>query len=192
LEIVLFPHPTLRHKCKSIKRVDAELARAVRAMFDLMYAAKGIGLAANQVDLPLRLFIANLSGNPNEGEELVFLNPVISHPKGSEESDEGCLSFPELYGPVKRPKEVTVNAYNLKGEEFRARVNGMLARVTQHEADHLDGVLFTDRMSATAKAQVQSVLDEFEINFLSRRRVGEIPDDATIAARLTRWEQRYC
>jgi peptide deformylase len=192
LQIVLFPHPTLRHKSKSIKRVNAELARTVREMFDLMYASKGIGLAANQVDLPLRLFIANLSGNPDEGEELVFLNPVISHPKGSEEAEEGCLSFPELYGPVTRPKEVTVNAYNLKGEEFRAKVNGMLARVAQHETDHLDGVLFTDRMSATAKAKVQPVLDEFEINFHSRRRVGEIPDDATIAARLAQWEQRYC
>jgi len=166
--------------------------RIVREMFELMYATNGIGLAANQVDLPLRMFIANLSGKAGEGEELVFINPVLSNPKGSEEAEEGCLSFPELYGPVKRPKQITVNAYNLKGEELQARLEGMLARVVQHETDHLDGVVFPDRMSATASAQVQPILEEFELNFQSRRRTGEIPADDVIAERLKQWEQKYC
>ena len=120
LKVVPFPHPTLRHKSKPIRRVDADLVRMVREMFTLMYSSNGIGLAANQVDLPLRLFIVNLSAKANEGEELVFINPVLSKPKGNEESEEGCLSFPELYGPVTRPKQITVQAYNLKGEEIRA------------------------------------------------------------------------
>ena len=192
LEIVHYPHPTLRHESKPVKRVDGDLARTVRDMFQLMYASGGIGLAANQVDLPLRLFVANLAAAPDDGEELVFINPVITRPKGTEEAEEGCLSFPELYGPVKRPKQVTVDAYNLKGEQIKAELTGMLARVVQHETDHLDGVLFTDRMSATAKAQVQPVLEEFELAFANRRRTGEIPSDQELAARLAQWEQRYC
>lgn len=192
LAVVHYPHPTLRHESKPIKRVDGELARTIQDMLRLMYASGGIGLAANQVDLPLRLFVANLGAAPDEGEEMVFLNPVITRPKGTEESEEGCLSFPELYGPVKRPKQVTVNAYNLKGEEIKVELTGMLARVVQHETDHLDGVLFTDRMSATAKAQVQPMLEEFELAFANRRRTGEIPNDEELATRLAQWEERYC
>jgi peptide deformylase len=143
LQILTYPHPTLRRVSKPLKRVDADLRKTIREMFDLMYAAKGIGLAANQVDLPLRLFIVNLESNPETGEELVFLNPVISRPRGgAEEAEEGCLSLPGLYGPVIRPKEVRINAYNLSGQEFEADVSGLFARCVQHELDHLDGVLF--------------------------------------------------
>ncbi len=191
LNVVPFPHPTLRHKSKPVRRVDAELVRMIREMFTLMYASNGIGLAANQVDLPLRLFIVNLSAKLGEGEELVFINPVLSKPKGNEESEEGCLSFPELYGPVTRPKQITVQAYNLQGEEIRASLNGMLARVVQHEYDHLDGVLFVDRMSPTARAQVQPTLNEFELSFRALRQTGAMPDDAAIASRLAQFEQRY-
>lgn len=192
LKIVHYPHPTLRRKSKPIRRVDADLHRVIREMFELMYASNGIGLAANQVDLPLRLFVVNLAAKPDEGEELVFLNPVISQPKGNEEAEEGCLSLPELYGPVRRPKQVTVQAYNLKGEEIRATLNGMLSRVVQHENDHLDGVLFPDRMTATALADAQPALDEFELIFGNRRERGEIPSDETIALHLKLWEDRYC
>lgn len=191
LNVVPYPHPTLRHKSKPIRRVDAELVRVVRAMFDLMYASNGIGLAANQVDLPLRLFIVNLSAKAGEGEELVFINPVLSKPKGNEESEEGCLSFPELYGPVTRPKQISVQAYNLQGEEIRANLNGMLARVVQHEFDHLDGVVFVDRMSPTARAKAQPMLDEFELSYRALRQTGAMPSDDEIAERLAHWEQRY-
>jgi len=192
LQVVQYPHPALRHKSKPIKRVDADLHRIIREMFALMYASNGIGLAANQVDLPLRLFIVNLAAKPDEGEELVFLNPVISQPKGNEESEEGCLSFPQLYGPVRRPKQVTVQAYNIKGEQIQATLNGMLSRVVQHEKDHLDGVLFTDRMTATALADVRPALDEFELVYNNRRQRGEIPGDEQIAQRLRLWEDKYC
>src|SRR5688500_15974234 len=119
MQIITYPHPTLRHVSKPIRRVDAELRQLVREMFGLMYAAKGIGLAANQVDLPVRLFIVNLSGKEGEGEEQVFINPVVSSPKGSDEAEEGCLSLPGLYGQVIRPKTVRVNAYNLSGQEIQ-------------------------------------------------------------------------
>jgi len=161
-------------------------------MFDLMYTSRGIGLAANQVDIPLRFFVANLEADPENGEELVFINPVISRPKGQEECEEGCLSFPELYSPVRRPKRVHVSAYNLDGKEIEVDLDGLLARAVQHEADHLDGVLFIDRMSATTKLDVQSTLDEFEAEFRSRRTTGEIPSDEQISARLEEWEGKYC
>lgn len=192
MQIVTYPHPTLRHKSLPIRRVDADLRKLVGTMFDLMYAARGVGLAANQVDLPIRLFIVNLEAKAGAGEELVFINPVISRAKGLEEKEEGCLSLPELYGPVKRPKQVRVNAYGLDGQEFQADLTGLFARVVQHELDHLDGVLFVDRMSETNRLEIIDELDEFETEFVSQRSAGGIPSDDVIAQRLAEWEQKYC
>jgi len=192
LRIVNFPHPTLRHKSKPVKRVDAELRKTIRRMFELMYEAKGVGLAANQVDLPLRLFIVNLAADPNEGDECVFINPVLSRPKGSDEAEEGCLSLPGLCAPVKRPKQITVKAFGLSGQPIDTAVDGLLGRVIQHETDHLDGVLFTDRLSETALFKAQPALEEFELEFRSKRETGEIPSDDEIAARLADLESLYC
>ena len=192
MQIVSYPHPTLRHKSLPVKRVDAELRELVRNMFKVMYEACGVGLAANQVDLPIRLFVVNLEGKAGEGEELVFINPVISRPKGLEEKEEGCLSLPELYGPVKRPKQIRVNAYGINGQEIQADLSGLFARVVQHESDHLDGVLFVDRMSETKKLEIVDELYEFETEFTSQRNAGGIPGDEEIAQRLVVWEQKYC
>jgi peptide deformylase len=192
LDIVTFPHPGLRRPSKPIKRVDADLRRVIREMFDKMYEAKGIGLAANQIDLPLRLFIVNLEAKPGAGEELVFINPVISLPRGgAEEAEEGCLSLPGLYGPVVRPRQVRMSAYSLTGAEFEADLSGLMARCCQHELDHLDGVLFPDRMSPTARADIADELDVFETEYASRRTTGEIPTDDQLAERWAEWESRY-
>jgi len=190
LRIIQFPHPTLRRVSKPLRRVDAELQCIVREMFDLMYAAKGIGLAANQVDLPYRLFVLNLSGDPAEpDEEQVFINPELSQPKGNVEAEEGCLSLPGLYAQVRRPGQITVNAYDLSGNEVQATVDGLFARAVQHETDHLDGVLFIDRLSPTAQLSLRDALEEFAIEFADRRQRGEIPDDERISARLTELEE---
>jgi peptide deformylase len=149
-------------------------------------------LAAPQVDLPLRLFIVNLEAEKGKGEELVFINPVVTRPKSSSEMEEGCLSLPGLYGPVVRPKQVRINAYDLTGQEIVADVSGMMARVVQHELDHLDGVLFIDRMSDSARLKTLAALEEFELDFRSRRTTGSIPDDATLARQRLAWESRYC
>ena len=192
MQILTYPHPTLRRVSKPLKRVDAELRRTIREMFDLMYAAKGIGLAANQVDIPLRFFLVNLEARPDAGEELVFLNPVISLPRGgSEESEEGCLSLPGLYGPVIRPKQVRISAYSLEGKEIEADLSGLFARCVQHELDHLDGVLFPDRMSQTSRADLQEEIDVFETEFQSRRGTGAVPSDEDIAKKWSDWESRY-
>lgn len=190
MKIVHYPHPTLRHISKPLKRVDKELHGFVREMFDLMYEARGIGLAANQVDLPYRLFVLNLESDPDKPEdEFVFLNPVITSRKGMAEGEEGCLSIPGLYANVKRPERVTLNAYNMAGEELNLELDGLFARAVQHEIDHLDGVLFIDRLSPTTEMDVREALLDFEDQFVSQRERGEIPDDAAIAQRLSELEQ---
>ncbi|MBI3836338.1 MAG: peptide deformylase [Planctomycetia bacterium] len=189
LQIIQYPHPTLRHISKPLKRVDKELHEIVRGMFELMYAAKGVGLAANQVDLPYRLFIINLqSDSAAADQEFVFLNPVLTSRKGNAEAEEGCLSLPGLYGDVKRPERVVLNAYNLAGQELTMELDGLFARAVQHEIDHLDGILFIDRLGPTGEMAVKDTLEEFEIQFAGYRERGEIPDDKAIARRLAELE----
>lgn len=192
MRIINYPHPTLRRESKLLKRVDAELKKMVREMFDLMYSDdhKGIGLAANQVDLPYRLFVVNLTADPALcDQEHVFINPKLSQPKGMAEAEEGCLSLPGLYAPVRRPEKIRINAYNLQGQEVTYDLDDLFARVVQHETDHLDGVLFIDRLSETVKREVQGALDEFEELFAGQRRRGEIPGDEQILSRLAELEQ---
>lgn len=189
MRIIKYPHPALRHKSKTLRRVDAELKKIVRQMFELMYEHEGIGLAANQVDLPYRMFVANLKADSAaEDDEHVFINPVITQKKGSSEDREGCLSFPELYAPVRRPEKITVNAYSLTGEELTYEMSGLFAKAVQHETDHLDGVLFIDRLSPANQLAVKDDLIAFESEFEEERRRGRIPEDAAIAARLAELE----
>jgi peptide deformylase len=161
-------------------------------MFDLMYAAKGIGLAANQVDLPIQLFVINTKGDPEIGEELVFMNPVLSSPKGSHEAEEGCLSIVGVNALVTRPETIHVSAYDLSGKEINMTVDGLLAKAIQHETDHLEGVLFIDKVSESTMRQVDGELEEFEIDFENKRSTGEMPDDETIFKRLAEIEAKYC
>lgn len=191
-KIIHYPHPTLRHKSKPVTRVDAQLKETIRTMFELMYKARGIGLAANQVDLPLRLFVINLKGNPEEGEERVFINPVISKPKGQAEADEGCLSIPQVEGTVLRPSKIHISAYDLDGNEIDETVDGLFARALQHETDHLDGVLFIDRLSDSGKKNIDGLLFEFENEYKALVKSGEIPDPEANARRLADIEAKYC
>jgi peptide deformylase len=161
----------------------------VRQMFDLMYEQNGIGLAANQVDLPYRMFVMNVRADPAaKDEEYVFINPVITHRKGAAEDREGCLSFPEIFAPVKRSEKIVVRAYSLDGQEVSYELDGLYARVVQHESDHLDGVLFIDRLSAANLMGVKEELAALEREFQAYRQLGRIPDDSQIAARLARLE----
>ena len=182
LEIIHYPHPTLRHVSKPLKRVDAELRAMIAQMFELMYAHEGVGLAANQVDLPYRFFISNSQGDPEVKEaEQVFINPVLKGGKGNEEGDEGCLSIPGVSAPVERKERITIEAYNLAGESLEVEVEGLLARIVQHETDHLDGRLFIDRLATAHRAELRSALEELEIEFQSLQEsidtsvVGQFP-----------------
>lgn len=190
LHIIHYPHPTLRHPSKPLKRVDAELRQIVAEMFELMYEHEGVGLAANQVDLPYRLFVTNVEGNPETKEsEFVFINPVLSGGRGQEEDEEGCLSIPGIYAPVTRNSTIKVEAYDLAGNEITFEAEGLMARVLQHEADHLDGTLFIDRLGPAHLAAVRDKLEEFELDFESRLETGELPDAEKIATRLVELER---
>lgn len=190
MRIIQYPHPTLRHVSKPLTRVDKELHAIVREMFELMYAANGVGLAANQVDLPYRLFVINLKADPQaKDEELVFINPVLTSRKGTVEGEEGCLSLPGLYGQVKRSDRAVLNAYDLSGNELTLPLEGLFARAVQHEIDHLDGVLFIDRLSSTGEMDIKDQLVDFEVQFAGARERGEILDDAAIARRLADLEK---
>lgn len=192
LEVIQYPHPTLRRVSRPIKRVDAELRKIVAEMFNLMYAHEGVGLAANQVNLPIRLFVANEAGDPaSRDTEFVFINPVLRKGKGTAEDSEGCLSIPDLRAPVTRNATIEVEAYDLDGNLIRAEAKDLMARILQHETDHLDGKLFIDRLSPTEFAAVKDKLYEFELAFQSRRETGELPTDEAIAAHWADVEQKY-
>lgn len=192
LSIITFPHPTLRYVAKPIRRVDADLKRIVARMFELMYEHRGVGLAATQVDLPIRLFVMNSTGHEGEGTEQVIINPVISRPRSNEEAEEGCLSLPNVHGNVVRAKTIHLNAYDLYGREIDEDVAGFEARVIQHETDHLDGTLFIDRLKESHLVDIAGELEALRIDYQSRQRTAAIPADEALIARLAEWEQRYC
>jgi len=190
LRIVKYPHPTLRYKSRELKLVDLELRKAIAEMFELMYHYRGIGLAANQVDLPYRVFILNVTGDPAVKEqEHVLINPTILKQTGNVEAEEGCLSFPDLYAPVRRAERIVAVAYNLAGEEKRYEVDGLFGRAFQHENDHLDGKLFIDRLSPSHMLNIKDDLLALEAEFSGDRQRGALPNDWQIVARLAELER---
>ncbi len=181
MKIVQYPHPALRNVCKPLAAIDAKVRKAADEMLELMYEAKGLGLAAPQVALPYRLLVLNLSGDRNSKEqEGAYVNPVILERKGSIEDEEGCLSFPGLYAKVRRAKSVKVQAYNLGGELVEVSAVDLAARAWQHEIDHLDGILFVDKMGPIAKLASRSALKEFERDYRRSQERGELPADAEL------------
>ena len=185
LQIVHYPHPALRWKSKPITEINAALRATVGEMFELMYAHRGVGLAANQVGLPYRLFVMNPAGDPAEKDlEFVFLNPEILRRNGSVDGEEGCLSLPELYGPVRRAAQVLISAFDLQGQEFELKLDDFPGRIVQHESDHLDGVLFIDRVSDSARHEFEPHLAELEARFRRRQQAGEFPSDEQIRRQL--------
>ena len=185
MEIVKHPHPALRFRSVPVTRIDAALRAVVREMFDLMYEAKGIGLAANQVALPFRVFVMNLSGEEADPEqEHVFINPVIRGKRGGDVAEEGCLSMPHLFADVRRPEAVTIEAFDLDGQGFEMKLDELPARVVQHEADHLDGILFTDKLTAPISPENAALLKEFEAEHAEKQAVGKLAADAVLKEQL--------
>ena len=157
----------------------------VREMFELMYASKGIGLAANQVGIPLRFFILNLTADPEQpDEEKVFINPEIVKRHSSEENEEGCLSFPGLYGKVRRARKIKVQAYDLLGNPIELDADELLGRAIQHETDHLDGKLFIDYLGPIAKTTTSTKIKEIEARYRKAQAEGIYPDDEEIRRQL--------
>jgi peptide deformylase len=168
-----------------VQAINDDLRNIVREMFELMYAAKGIGLAANQVALPYRLFVVNVTADPAEkDEEIVFLNPRIRRRKGSATGEEGCLSLPGLYANIERAEEVIIEAYDLDGEGFEMELDDLPARVVQHETDHLEGILFVDRLDPEERMKLEPRLLGFESDFRKQQALGEFPSDEIIKRQL--------
>jgi peptide deformylase len=156
-EILGFDHPVLRQKARKVARVDTSIVRLLDDLSETMYAAPGAGLAANQIGVPLRVCV--VKGDENQTHGLV--NPVLVKGEGTQTGYEGCLSFPGWVGEVERFDTVVVKGLNRKGKEVRIKASGFTARAFQHELDHLDGVLFTDRLtSLDTLRRVEDLEDE--------------------------------
>ena len=146
LQIVHYPDPVLRQVAKPVPEVNDEVRAVASRMIVLMHQAPGVGLAAPQVGLPWRMFVANPTGE--EGDDRVYINPEITATAGGNAArDEGCLSLPEISVEVIRPAQATIRATGLDGKPFEDTADELLARIWQHEYDHLDGVLIIDKMT---------------------------------------------
>lgn len=175
MKIVNYPHPSLRTKAEPVKELNADVERIAGEMLELMYKHEGLGLAAPQVALPIRLLVMNFSADPEKKEdEHVAINPVIVEESGRIEAREGCLSFPELFQKVRRSKDVKVQAYNLKGELYEMAASDLPARVWQHEVDHLNGKLFIDKLGMIGRMNSRKALEEFIEDFERAKKRGDI------------------
>jgi peptide deformylase len=181
MKIVHYPHPALRHPGKSVLSIDKPLRLQIGQMMECMYEAKGLGLAAPQVALPFQLLVMNITGDANQKDkEEVYINPVIVERKGVIDDEEGCLSFPGLFQNIRRAKTIKIKAYDLKGQQVVKTVSDLEARAWQHEIDHLNGVLFIDKMGLIGKFASRGAIKDFERQFKEAQERGEIPREADI------------
>jgi peptide deformylase len=151
--------PVLRRKAEPVREVTPEIRTLIEGMYEVMYGARGIGLAAPQVGVSQRVFILDVEDADGQHLKRAFINPVIREKSGSMVGEEGCLSIPGLYADVKRHARVVFEALDETGAPFRVEATGLLARALQHELDHLDGVLFIDRLSLIRRRLLESKLE---------------------------------
>jgi len=177
LEVVKYGHPMLRQKGARVETIDAEITQLIADMLETMHAAKGVGLAAQQVGRALQLTVLDVRGATDRpstfqrgGKEeeansvmpVILINPEVKPIGESVAGPEGCLSFPEIFSDISRPAEAEVWAMNEKGEIIEFRCGGLLARAIQHELDHLNGILFIDRMTRAEKEELKPELEELQ------------------------------
>jgi len=177
LSIVQYGDPVLRAKGKRIEQIDERIRELAQNMIETMHTANGVGLAAQQIGEPIQLTVLDISQvedrptqmklngvdvDPATLMPLVLVNPQIELGRETESGTEGCLSFPELTGDIDRATSVHVRAENLNGDKIEMETTGFLARAIQHEVDHLNGILFIDRMSSGAKASLSSKLKRLQ------------------------------
>ena len=177
LEVVKYGHPTLRQKGARVEKITPDLQKLIEDMFETMHAAKGVGLAAQQVGRALQLTVLDVRGaterpstlelDGKEADVLAFMPVVLINPEVKGAGDpvagsEGCLSFPEIFADIERAPLAEVRATNQKGAEIVFRCGGLLARAIQHELDHLNGILFIDRMARADKDELKTQLEELQ------------------------------
>ncbi|MDD3517374.1 MAG: peptide deformylase [Chromatiales bacterium] len=166
LDILHFPDPRLRKRAEPVAQVDDEVRRLIDDMFETMYDAPGIGLAATQVDVHRRVIVIDVS--KENDAPLCLINPEILTREGEEEMEEGCLSVPGFYETVHRADRVRVRALDRDGKPFELDADGLLAVCIQHEMDHLEGKLFVDYLSSLKRQRIQKKLEKQE-------RLGTLP-----------------
>jgi peptide deformylase len=164
----IYGDPVLRERAREVTEFDETLARLVADMIDTMHAYNGVGLAANQVGVAQRVLVVDVPVGEDEHARYTLVNPLLSEPSGNESSEEGCLSIPGVYEDVKRAQRLRVQARDAQGTPVDLTVDGYLARAIQHEVDHLDGVLFVDRLSPLKRQFLKRALEA-----LAR---GEMPE----------------
>jgi peptide deformylase len=154
-DIIVLPDKRLRLKSKPVPRIDGDIRKLVEDMFETMYKAPGIGLAAIQVGVPVRLVVMDLSKKETETEPRVFVNPEIVSPSEEKSTyEEGCLSIPDVHEDVERPARVKVKYLDLDGKAHEEDADGLFATCIQHEVDHLNGVLFIDHISKLKRDRI--------------------------------------
>jgi peptide deformylase len=155
-EIKKFPDPVLRKKTASVGVIDEDLCRLIDDMVETMHAAPGVGLAANQVGIPLQVAVIDIGAHEDEGKKrrplVVLINPEVVSLEGTVVAEEGCLSVPDFTENVRRAARITVRAKDRAGKIFELEADGLMAKALQHEIDHLNGILFIDRLSPIKKS----------------------------------------
>ena len=168
LRIVLYPNPVLKKRAVEVGNFNAEIAALAKRMLELMREAKGVGLAAPQVGVGLRLFVCNPTAEP--GDDLICVNPRFTERSGGEEKEEGCLSIPGVSVTMRRATQVVMEAFDVHGRPFQATGTELRARVWQHETDHLDGKLIIDNMSAADEIANRRAIKQLQEQYSPPRR----------------------
>ena len=153
-EILTYPDERLRTPAEPVAEVNDEIRRLVEDMAETMYAAEGVGLAANQIGVLKRIFVIDIAGEDEPSDLKVFINPEILEAEGTQSFSEGCLSFPGAREDIKRAESVHVRALDANGESFELHATGLLAVAIQHENDHINGVLMIDKVGAIARRKI--------------------------------------
>lgn len=164
LRIVHYPDPVLRKRARPVEHFGPRLGRLAARMLELMHKEKGVGLAAPQVGLSMQLFVCNATGEPRD--DLVCVNPSLHDPDGQEEKDEGCLSITGVSVPMRRAVRITLRACDATGSAFERRGEQLLARVWQHETDHLFGRLIIDSMSEAVRLENRRAIKQLEDDYV--------------------------
>jgi len=166
LTILIYPDPRLRKPCRPVRDFDEHLRALAQRMLELMHEASGVGLAAAQVGVPKRLFVMNATGEADDDQ--VFVNPVLVDKQGQRETEEGCLSIPEVRVQVRRAYRCRLRARTLDGEPVELEGEDLVARIWQHEVDHLDGKLIIDRMGPSDEIATRKLLRDLEARYRAR------------------------
>ena len=171
LDIVYYGDSRLEKVSEPVTEFNSDLRRFVKDMFETMYFTNGVGLSAPQVGVNERILVIDCSGGSDRNQQIALINPVVVSTSGEQKGQEGCLSFPGLFAEIARPNIVKVKGTNLDGQEIELEGEGLLARALHHEIDHLDGVLFTQRMKKADRETIVRKMKKMKLEKIAKDKV---------------------